>query len=305
MASTFRETYRSLSRLLQEQARAIGVFDHPTAKGDGREDLLRTFLAERVGTTFGVSKAEVVDSNGHSSGEIDAVIYDQSVTSCLNVLGERRIIRVESVVATIEIKSDFSPSTALAEYQRVRDGIGTLTRFYRPTPFLLMMKGFLPSETWKESERVFEGGLSTLDDHQNIPAVGSAYFGYDGPNEDSEGLAQFLGMPMLDVVCVLGKYTYAKKRVGFNKRGEDPEADRNPYRWGAGDDALGAFMQVLENALGRTHDARAFVHPSARYYEGEHLQRQAAALRAVEAGPDGGATATSTETITTEEVRSV
>lgn len=59
------------------------MFDHPTAKGDGREDLLRRFLAERVGTTFGVSKAEVVDSEGNTSGELDVVIFDQSVASCL------------------------------------------------------------------------------------------------------------------------------------------------------------------------------------------------------------------------------
>jgi len=285
VASTFRETYRKLSRQLQEQARTIGIFDHPTAKGDGREDLLRTFLAERIGTTFGVSKAEVVDSNGLSSGEIDAVIYDQSVASCLNVLGERRIVRVESVVATIEVKSEFSPSTAQAEYQRVRDGIGTLTRFYRPTPMLDMVR-ILSTPESPESQDIFRDGLSTLDDHKNIPAVVSAYFGYDGPNEDSQGLSQFTQMNLLDVVCVLGKYTYAKKCVGFNKRGKDLVADRAPCRWGAGDDALGAFMQVLENALGRTHDARAFVLPSARYYDGEHLQRQAAAAIAIAPSPE-------------------
>jgi hypothetical protein len=295
VASTFRETYRALSRLLHEQARAIGVFDHPTAKGDGREDLLRTFLAERVGTTFGVTKAEVVDSNGLSSGELDAVIYDQSVTSCLNVVGERRIVRAEAVVATIEVKSAFSPSTWPEEQKRVEEGIGRLTRFYRPLPFLSMMQPDLRPEVEKKTEEVFKSGLSTLDDHYWIPAVVSAYFGYGGPDEDSQELTSFIEAPLLDVVCVLGKYTIAKERVGFNKRANDAHG----YLWGRGDDALGAFMQVLENALGRTHDSRVYVHPLARYYGGEHLQREAAALRAIAPGPaSANAAATSTETTT-------
>jgi hypothetical protein len=87
--------------------------------------------------------------------------------------------------------------------------------------------------------------------------------------------------------------TIAKKRVGFNKRGKDADEDRHPYLWGSGDDALGAFMQVLENALGCMHDARAFVHPAARYYAGEHLQREAAAASVAAPSPEGGPSGTS------------
>jgi hypothetical protein len=108
-----------------------------------------------------------------------------------------------------------------------------LTRFYRPTPLLEMVRRLSAPEP-PETKDVFRDGLSALDDHKDIPAVVSAYsayFGYDGPNEDSPGLAQFTQMNLLDVVCVLGKYTYAKKRVGFNKRGKDPDGDRQPYRW--------------------------------------------------------------------------
>jgi hypothetical protein len=246
MASSFRETYQALSRQLDQQARAAGVFDHPTAKGDVREKLLRDFLAERVGTTFGVSKAEVVDSKGFTSGELDIVIYDQSVASCLNVLGERRIVRAEAVVATIEVKSQFSPSTWVDEHLRVRDGIGRLTRFYRPAPLLSVMKGFLPKEVWAKSEEIFANGLSTLDDHQDIPAVVSAYFGFQGPSEDA--VQPFIEGPLLDAVCVLGRYTIAKKKVGFNKRANGTE-DTLGYIWGRGDDALGAFVQVLARII--------------------------------------------------------
>lgn len=115
MASGFQAANRALSRLLLAEAEAVGVFGHKSALGDGREALVRRFLAERVGATFGVTKAEVVDSYGATSGELDVVIYDQRVASCLSVLGERRIVRAEAVAVTIEVKSRFDPSTARAE----------------------------------------------------------------------------------------------------------------------------------------------------------------------------------------------
>ncbi|WP_437907014.1 DUF6602 domain-containing protein [Sorangium sp. So ce327] len=263
MASHFRDINRSLSRLLTEQARAIGVFDHPTAKGDGREDLLRRFLAERVGTTFGVSKAEVVDSNGGTSGELDIVIFEQSVASCLNVHGERRIVRAEAVAVTIEVKSNFQASGWAAEHGRVRHGIGSLRRYYRPAPLLDVLRAPMPPDSWVESEATFRSGLSTLEDHLGIPAVISAYFGFDGPSE--EAIKSFIETPLLDAVCVLGKYTVAKKRPGF-KKGANGTEDALGHVWGRGDDALGAFLQVIEVALSNVLAARAFVHPRLRYY---------------------------------------
>lgn|GEM_PF-4751187 len=263
MATHFRQTYRALSRRLQAEAKAIGVFDHPTAKGDGREDLLRRFLTERVGTTFGVAKAEVVDSLGNTSGELDAVIFDQSVASCLGVLGERRIVRVESVVATIEIKSNFSPATWVNEYARISNGIGRLKRFFRPTPLLSLAHAFMDQTVWRASELALSEGISALDDHKDVPAIVSAYFGFDGPSEDS--VQQFIETPLIDAVCVLGKYTFAKQRVGFEKQANGTAAARG-YAWGRGDDALGAFLQVLEGALANALDARALVTPRQRYF---------------------------------------
>ncbi|HMR07273.1 MAG TPA: hypothetical protein PKA88_15930 [Polyangiaceae bacterium] len=156
MASSFQETNRALSRLLVEQARAIGVFDHPLAKGDGREELLRGFLADRVGSTF---EAEVVDSNGGTTGELDVVVFDQSVASCLTVLGERRIVRAEAVAVTVEVKSRFEPSTRAEEASRVRDGIGSLTRFYRPGPLLAALTRHAAPDD--PMVAMFQNGLST------------------------------------------------------------------------------------------------------------------------------------------------
>lgn len=265
MASSFRETNRALSKLLTEQARAIGVFDHPTAKGDGREDLLRKFLSDRVGTTFGVAKAEVVDCRGTTSGELDGVIYDQRVASCLSVLGERRVVRAEAVVVAIEIKSLFRAGTAEDEHDRILNGIGRLQRFYRPSALMRPLMWRLTPDHAADAEDLFRNGLSTLDDHQNaaIPSVVSAFFGFDGPRlEDARA---FVDTPLVDVLCVLGKYTVARKRVGFDKKANGTEEGRG-YVWSEGDDALGAFLHVIEGALDRAIDTRQLVHPSPTAY---------------------------------------
>ena len=62
MAYDFVTIARRLSRVLKESAQAVGIYDHRTPIGDGREDLVRQLLVDLVGTTFGVTKAEVVDT---------------------------------------------------------------------------------------------------------------------------------------------------------------------------------------------------------------------------------------------------
>jgi len=263
MASHFGDNYRALSRLLHEEARALGVFDHPTAKGDGREALVRRVLSERVGTTFGVTKAEVVDSHGGTSGEIDAVIYDQSVASCLGIMGERRVVRAEAVVAAIEVKSHFSLDW-LTETQRIENGIGSLKRHYRPTPLNALFAALQPPGTGAEALwSIPTEHLSTLDNNHAIPAVVSAYFGFKGPS--IQKIQTFVETPLIDAVCILGEYTVAKKRVGFNKRANGTE-DAKGFVWGRGDDALGAFLQVIETALVSVLDSRTLFQPSPRYY---------------------------------------
>jgi hypothetical protein len=125
------------------------------------------------------------------------------------------------------------------------------------------VRNWVPAETWAQSESTLQGGLSTLDNFQDIPAIVSAYFGFDGPSENA--VQSFIETPLLDAVCVLGKYTIAKKSVGYNKRANGT-SDARGYLWGRGDDALGAFMQVIEDALGNFRNARALVQPSLCYY---------------------------------------
>lgn len=241
-----------------EQARAVGVFDHPTGKGDAREELLRDFLRERVGTTFGVTKAEVVDSHDASSHEIDAVIYDQSVASCLNVQGQRRVVRVESVAAAIEVRSLLKAADAEKERLRLEGKLADLVRHYHPTPLLQL----LPSRKDKEGVAFFNSfirGIRARDFHRALPRILNVFFAYDGPDVDTA--SAFARESDADMVCVLGKYVLARPTLGY-------KPDHDDYIvWGTGDDALGAFLWQLETTLYKFREGAAFIYPGGAYFK--------------------------------------
>ncbi len=68
------------------------------------KDLLTPFLSPNLGTCTGV----VVDSHGGSSEQIDIIIYDKTLIPSLLFTGEDGVVPIESVLATIEVKSELT-----------------------------------------------------------------------------------------------------------------------------------------------------------------------------------------------------
>ena len=68
------------------------------------KDLLTPFLSPNLGTCTGI----IVDSHGGSSGQIDIIIYDKTLIPSLLHTNEEGIVPVESVLATIEVKSELT-----------------------------------------------------------------------------------------------------------------------------------------------------------------------------------------------------
>jgi len=258
MASDFATVNRALSQKMVAEARKAGVYDHPSAKGDAREDLVRAYLAERVGTTFGVAKAEIVDSRGGTTPEIDAVIYDQSVAACLDVDHHRRIIRAETVGVTVEVRTELSKA-AIDEKEPSVIKLRTLRRFFLPAaPLKLVLKMGKVAETVD----MMRDGLPVGAAFQDVPAVMSALFAFEGPS--IETAARYVQERAFDVICVLGKYTVAKELPGSQF-----PVSAGPAEWGTGDDALGSFFIVIEHALQAFRSSRYWVWPqTTAYFEG-------------------------------------
>lgn len=258
MADNYIELCRKLSRSMEAESQKVGILGHPTAKGDGREDAVCGFLRDRVGTTFGVSKAEVIDSRGCTTGEYDCAIYDQSIAASLHVEDKRRVVRVEALAMTVEVKSELRSEHA-DELWGNNKGLIQLTRFYKPTPLLSIVLRVLPQDKRDEAATMFRDGLHPFMRHQDVPAIVSGFFAFDGPEVNTA--AQYMSHPGVDFICVLNKYTIAKGNLGTSLN------MGRPILYGEGIDALGAFLHVTEMILQNFRASRTFVWPdTARYY---------------------------------------
>lgn len=254
MAKNYREILRIESNKLGPNAET--AFEHPTARGDQRENLFLELLRRHVGSSFGVHKAEVIDSRGHTTGELDAVIYDRRTTAAVADEAGRKIVRVEAVAATVEIKSMLRKEDLEQIFEHGNKGLRELRRFYAPTPILSLVSRRDPN--WSKSEDLFRNGLGTTAHHMNIPEIPGFAFGFDGLSKDLvSGPIQLTGV---DAVCVLGKYAAAKRDLGFPSN--PPELEL----WAEGHDALGAFMFLIEEALDKYLESRQWVSPQWRRY---------------------------------------
>jgi hypothetical protein len=251
MARTFREILGEISRTLAQSSAEAAVYDHPSGKGEQREDLVRKALRERVGSDFGVSKAEVVDSDGNSAAEYDVAIYDESASSSLHVTDARRIVRAESLAILVEVKSRLDAGRC----SEARDGLTkalALRRYYQPTPWMLQVP--------PEKRGPIHEGLPCGDPFQDVPSVVTAIFAYSGPGEDVA--RKYMEDGAIDVVVVLGQYTLAHKSRGAGHAARSFTVETIAQ----GDDAFAGFVCVVEDALHAFRFARTWVLPDARRY---------------------------------------
>jgi len=95
----------SIIQFALSRSKAASELMHSGLRGRAREifakDLLTPFLSPNVGACTGI----VVDSSGGSSHQIDIIIYDKTLIPSLMFTGEEGIVPIESVLATVEVKS--------------------------------------------------------------------------------------------------------------------------------------------------------------------------------------------------------
>ncbi len=254
MAANYRETLRIAGKHLA--ADALTALGNTTARGDKREELVCTFLRDRVGTAFGVTKGEVIDSVGKTTGEYDAIIFDSRVAPSIATEAGRQVVRVEAVVATVEVKSELKTEHLEKMFTRQNKEILQLNRFYNPT------KALRPLLAWKktadQTKQVLDEGINPMDHYESIPSIVSFVLGLSGPKMNT--IERWLQFPGVDVVCVLGKYTAAKNPIGFASNPPDL------VLWAEEEDALGAFLYLVETALENHLEARTWVAPQWRRY---------------------------------------
>lgn len=84
------------------------VVMHGPTLGDATELDWRGMLADFLPRRYGVTKAFVVDVDGHVSEQLDVVIHDRHFSPLLFEVGGAHFIPAESVYAVLEVKQDIS-----------------------------------------------------------------------------------------------------------------------------------------------------------------------------------------------------
>lgn len=255
MAKNYPEALRTIARKLS--AASESSLTHPTGRGDHREQLFLAELRVRLGSAFDAVKAEIIDSHGRSAGEYDAVVYDNRTGACVTEESGRRIIRVESAIATIEVKSALETKHLEKLFAHQNKEILQLNRHYDATWELRFARSSRPDQLARDIEKL-QAGINPMDSYENVPQVVSLIFAFDGLSAETMG--HHLQLPGIDAVCVLNKYTVAKARLGYSSNPSDGEL------WAEGEDALGAFFFLIEQAQENYLEGTRFVRPQWRRY---------------------------------------
>lgn len=134
------EHFRNVSNYLICQYRLSSTYKNTTGKGDIREDVLIDCLKETLPDSIGITKGEVIDSNGIRSPEFDIVIYLRNSGTCrLYSTPNRKVIPIEEVLAVIEVKS-FLKEKHITTFLSSIEKMGNLNRFYNETQTYQIIK---------------------------------------------------------------------------------------------------------------------------------------------------------------------
>lgn len=259
MAKKFREIYQATAAAIRAQADAA-ILSNRTGLGDGREEIVRKLLREHVGNSFGVAKAEIIDSTGQTSAEHDVVIFDQDVSACVHAQGDRQVVTVESVAMIVEVKTtlDGRPETIAKERARF-DALGRLRRFYRLAPIVAATYPTNPRR--HEIDAFLSDGLGAREYNggeaepsgRNVQSIPIGYFAFQGWRDEEKTLA-FAASLGLDIVCALEGASVWRLMSG---QLESVQADA---------DALAMFLTYVRHILQLHRDSRSLVTPDAWRY---------------------------------------
>lgn len=175
------------------QAKAISNIKHKLTKGQIREFFIQNLLQHFLPGYLDVASGIVMNNRGEQSKETDIIIYDTRLLPPFLFSGNLNIFPIESVVATIEVKSFLNkPSLEKAE----RDAT------------------HLTETIWKNNKR-----LVSPDPPLPLPCL----FGFDGnriggmATSDNTWITK--NIKSLRLICSVEKFSWA--RLFFQKEGEE------------------------------------------------------------------------------------
>lgn len=102
------EHFRNLTSRIAADGRIAGETGHAVTTGSLREGIVRKFLKPHLPKQFDIKSGIIIDSQGHRSAQQDCIIIDTRLPTIDLGSDTHGIFLAESVIATIEVKSDLT-----------------------------------------------------------------------------------------------------------------------------------------------------------------------------------------------------
>ena len=120
-----------------EFQRTREAVSHPGLKGEAFEEIFRTFLGKHFPQFLAVAPGILIDTNGHSSRQLDAIVFDAQHTPVLFSAGASRVIPVECAYAVIEVKAKLDSNEIDHAFTNMKSVRALTKKAWRPAPHSL------------------------------------------------------------------------------------------------------------------------------------------------------------------------
>jgi len=111
------------------ESKAAGSYDNQVLKGRAREIFVSNLLRPFISPTIDICTGIVIDSANNHSKQIDVILFDKRIIPPFLLKEGEGIIPYESVLATVEVKSNLDRKEVAKSVQNARS-IKTLEPFF-------------------------------------------------------------------------------------------------------------------------------------------------------------------------------
>lgn len=195
----FKDIFVSIADKMRADFEASrSAFNHPSLKGSAAENILIEFLRIYLPDHLSVISGIVVDSNGGVTKQQDIIICDKAKTPVFFTNGDIRVVPIEAVYATIEVKSNLRK-------QDISSIVNNMLSVKR-----------LIKKAYYSDDQVLKRNYTIYDMEWDYYPVNYFFFAFKSDNSDTlrnELLKQQndLGLPLhqrVDCGCVLDSCVY-------------------------------------------------------------------------------------------------
>lgn len=126
----------SMAQKLSIDYELTSHIDHMGVRGGSREDVLKYYIKQLLPERFAVGNGVVTDVNGTQSKQQDFFVYDAFNSPVFLHTESSSIIPVESVYATIEVKSTLKKETLIQSLENIKSVKGLEITVLLNTPLI-------------------------------------------------------------------------------------------------------------------------------------------------------------------------